>query len=172
MQEKTRKQIIIVVSAVVASILIVILLVLIAHHDTSIAPVTTGRVHQGNAGAKEEFSITPLKPAVDGFGALLDNGLTTNQLDLVNKAVHRYAPFVKDVNQLTLEESTIHPNFPEQSDPLYRWSVTGNLNADNKATYQMKVYYWGTDTVQVQLFDANGATKLYDSGVMTASSQS
>lgn len=113
----------------------------------------------------EQTLTSPTTPLYAGFDKLLGQGMTLEQLDSLYTAFESYKPFASNKVQISLAADDIQPVRPQDSDPLYRWSIQSHIVVDRTTTYKVQIYYWSIDDVQLLLRDQNGA-QLFDSGII------
>lgn len=181
-EQDRRKKVLLLVGLVVLVILIITVLVVGTLYKTFAGngdngnptvtikkDPTTGQSFATQDGQAPESQVyDPTTPLYAGFEALLDDGMTANQVTALQNALQHYPPFTKNV-QISLAGTDIRRNYPEQTDPLYRWSISSHIVVNQKDTYQIKVYYSGTNDIQLIIYDAAGHTQLFDSGIVSSS---
>lgn len=105
-----------------------------------------------------------------GYDNLIQNGVTYDQVNALQTAFRKYQPLSAPTTVIDIGGSNLIPYAPDQSDPLYRPSIGASVVVNQKTTYKIKFYYWGTSTIELLIYDATGATQLFDSGTVTGSS--
>jgi len=98
-----------------------------------------------------------------GFDALLNRGLTLQQVQKVYDSLGSYPTFTKEKTQISLAVNSIQSVPPQDSDPEYRWSIQSHIVVNKKDTYQLKVYYSGVASAQILLYNESGSELLLDS---------
>lgn len=125
---------------------------------------TSGEDIVNQQGKTPEQTLTsPTTPLYAGFDKLLNSGMTLTQVQTLYAAFESYKPFASNKVQISLAADDIQPVRPQDSDPLYRWSIKSHVVVNRTTTYKVQIYYWGIDNVQLLLGDQNG-TQIFDSG--------
>lgn len=109
----------------------------------------------------------PTMPLFAGFGKLANVGMTQSQIAATYKALQAYKPFASNDVQISLAVDDVKTVQPQNSDPLYRWSIKSRIVVDRTDTYTIQIYYWEVTNVQVYLSNTKG-TQVYDSGAVSS----
>lgn len=108
--------------------------------------------------------------SVAGLDALINTaGLTLDQTTAVRLALQKYPPFNNGQTYVAIQSSSLRPAAPDASDKLYRPSVFATILVNAKTTYKVRIYYWGTSTIQLLIFDKTN-TRLFDSKIIDGTS--
>lgn len=106
-------------------------------------------------------------PTFAGFDALLDSGMTLDQVQSLYGAFEEYQPFDSNKILISLASDDLSSVQPDNNDPNYRWSFTGHVvvkNGNQTTTYHVQLYYWNTTTAELVLYNADGSQQVFDSG--------
>lgn len=169
MQQSTLSNRKIIIPIVAAVIVIVILAIAQIAQNTNSKTSPQAKDLTGNQGI-EENSIPQTWPAFSNLDNLLDHGLTLDQISGISAALKAYKPFTTSGTQVAFPLHDVQLNYPDPNDPLYRPFLLMDITVNQKTTYKLKIYYWGTSNIQLYLYDMPGNTLLYDSGTVIGKS--
>lgn len=115
-----------------------------------------GESNTGTAGA----------PVYLGAGALLDRGLSTNQLANMENAFNRYAAINKlAIKQVSISTKSITSEVLNKNKVDEVNALDFDVVLDSKTTLHASLHYKGLNWTELFLYDA-AHTQLYDSGVI------
>jgi len=121
----------------------------------------------GNSGADENTPAASGSSFI-GYDSLLNVGVTVDQVSALQKALQQYKPMSTTGTTIDMSKGTLTPYAPSQRDPLLRPSIGTSVVVNQKTTYRITFYYWGTSSIELLIYDSTGKTKLFDSGTVTA----
>jgi hypothetical protein len=164
MQQPDKRRLLIVGGAAIIFILAVI--ALLGQHETL---PHKSQDYVGNANT-QEASLQPTAASFVGFDNLITLGVTLDQANGLQTAFQHYKTFASANTVIDMSDGKITIVAPSQADPLYRPSITTTVLVDQRTTYHIRFYYWGTSAIQLLIYDSTGKTKLFDSGTVTGKS--
>ncbi|HSX05334.1 MAG TPA: hypothetical protein VLF69_02610, partial [Candidatus Saccharimonadales bacterium] len=135
------------------------------YHD----PVSGENIVNQEGKATEGQSSSSTTPTYAGFDKLLEVGFTLNQLDSAYSAFEQYQPFASNKVQISLAVNDVSTVRPNDADPLYRWSVVSHIVVNRTDSYKVQIYYWGENSAELVLLNADGSQQLFDSGPLNTS---
>ena len=162
-QDEARKRRIAIIGIIVGAVVIALITLIIQNAGQS---YHKPRDFIGNTDAKENTPAATGSSFI-GYDNLVNVGVSLDQINALQKAFGAYKPTGATGTVIDISNSKLTPYQPDPHDPLYRPSIGAQIIVNQKTTYKIRFYYWGTSSVQLLIFDASGKTKLFDSKTVT-----